>query len=65
MGRADGRRALAGVDADRHVGATRVRLSVSQSGWLGAVTGRLYRGLTDRNLADEAEGLRARCEERR
>ncbi|GAA2720471.1 SRPBCC family protein [Cellulomonas aerilata] len=43
-------------------GGTRVRLSVSQSGRLGSVMGRFYRGLTDRYLAAEAAGLRARCE---
>lgn len=45
-------------------GGTRVRLSVTQSGWLGSVMGRLYRGLTERYLANEAGGLKARCEER-
>lgn len=44
---------------------TRVRLSVTQSGWLGAAMGRIYRGLTDRYLAAEANGLRSRCEEHR
>jgi uncharacterized protein YndB with AHSA1/START domain len=44
---------------------TRVRLSVSQSGWLGSVMGRFYRGLTDCYLANEADGLRASCEEQR
>lgn len=44
-------------------GRTRVRLSVSQSGWLGTVMGRFYRGLTDRYLANEANGLKTRCEE--
>jgi carbon monoxide dehydrogenase subunit G len=43
-------------------GGTRVRLSVSQAGWLGSVMGRFYRGLTDRYLANEANGLKARCE---
>ena len=43
-------------------GGTRVRLAVSQSGWLGSVMGRFYRGLTDRYLANEASGLKARCE---
>ncbi|HEY3338787.1 MAG TPA: SRPBCC family protein [Propionicimonas sp.] len=43
-------------------GRTRVRLSVSQAGWLGSVMGLLYRGLTDRYLANEANGLKARCE---
>ena len=46
-------------------GGARVRLSVSQSGWLGSVMGRLYRGLTDRYLSNEANGLKARCEEQR
>jgi uncharacterized protein YndB with AHSA1/START domain len=46
-------------------GGTRVRLSVSQSGWLGSTVGRFYRGLTDRYLANEANGLKARCEEQR
>lgn len=40
----------------------RVRLSVSQSGAIGSVVGRLYRGLTDRYLAMEAAGLKARAE---
>ena len=44
-------------------GGTRVRLSVAQAGWLGSVMGRFYRGLTDRYLANEAHGLKARCEE--
>ena len=41
---------------------TRVRLSVTQSGWLGSFMSRFYRGLTERYLAAEADGLRARCE---
>ena len=44
-------------------GGTRVRLSVSQAGWLGSVIGRFYRGLTRRYLANEANGLKARCEQ--
>ncbi|GAA1173542.1 hypothetical protein GCM10009584_13320 [Ornithinimicrobium humiphilum] len=43
-------------------GGTRVRLSVAQEGWLGSLMGRFYRGLTDRYLANEAQGLKARCE---
>jgi len=43
-------------------GRSRVTLAVEQSGWLGSVMGRFYRGLTDRYLANEADGLRARCE---
>ena len=46
-------------------GGTRVRLSVSQTGWLGSVMGRFYRGLTDRYLTNEAQGLKSRCEEAR
>ncbi len=46
-------------------GGTRVRLSVTQSRWLGWLMGRFYRGLTDRYLANEANGLKARCEEQR
>ncbi|KAB7741903.1 polyketide cyclase [Nostocoides sp. F2B08] len=42
---------------------SRVRLSVSQSGWLGTVMGRFYRGLTDRYLANEARGLKGRAEQ--
>ena len=42
-------------------GGTRVRLSVSQTGLLGSVMGLFYRGLTDRYLAHEANGLKARC----
>jgi uncharacterized membrane protein len=40
----------------------RVRLSVAQSGAVGSVVGRLYRGLTDRYLAMEAAGLTSRAE---
>ena len=46
------------LDDDR----TRVTLSVEQAGFLGTVMGRFYRGLTDRYLANEAAGLKARCE---
>jgi uncharacterized protein YndB with AHSA1/START domain len=46
-------------------GGSRVRLSVEQAGWLGSLVGRLYRGITDRYLATEAAGLKARCEGRR
>ena len=44
-------------------GGARVRLSVEQGGWLGSLVGRFYRGLTDRYLANEANGLKARCEQ--
>jgi carbon monoxide dehydrogenase subunit G len=40
----------------------RVTLSVTQSGVVGSVVGRLYRGLTDRYLAMEAAGLTGRAE---
>ncbi|MFM6848762.1 MAG: SRPBCC family protein [Terrabacter sp.] len=40
----------------------RVTLSVTQSGVIGSVVGRLYRGLTDRYLALEASGLKSRAE---
>ncbi len=43
-------------------GGARVRLSVEQAGVLGVVMGRFYRGLTDRYLANEAAGLKARSE---
>lgn len=43
-------------------GGTQVRLAVEQGGWLGSVMGRFYRGLTDRYLANEAAGLKSRCE---
>jgi uncharacterized membrane protein len=43
-------------------GRCRVTLSVTQSGAVGSVVGRLYRGLTDRYLAMEAAGLKARAE---
>jgi uncharacterized protein YndB with AHSA1/START domain len=43
-------------------GGSRVRLSVEQEGWLGSLMGRFYRGMTDRYLANEAAGLKARCE---
>jgi uncharacterized protein YndB with AHSA1/START domain len=43
-------------------GGSRVRLAVEQAGLVGSVVGRFYRGLTDRYLATEAAGLKARCE---
>ena len=44
-------------------GGSRVRLGVEQAGVLGSVMGRLfYKGLTDRYLANEAAGLKARSE---
>ncbi len=44
-------------------GGTRVELGVVMSGALGAVMGRLYRGLTRRYLAMEAAGLKAAAED--
>jgi uncharacterized membrane protein len=43
-------------------GHTRVRLVVEQAGWLGKLVGRLYSRLTDRYLAMESSGLKARAE---
>ncbi|WP_082097319.1 SRPBCC family protein [Demequina silvatica] len=43
-------------------GGTHVTLSITQSGLLGPLMGRVYRGLTDRYLHNEANGLKARCE---
>jgi hypothetical protein len=43
-------------------GGTRVELRVVMTGLLGSVVGRLYRKLTERYLAMEAAGLRARAE---
>ncbi len=43
-------------------GRSRATLSISQQGWLGSAVGRVYRGLTDRYLAMEAAGLKARSE---
>jgi uncharacterized membrane protein len=45
-------------------GRTRVTLAVEQGGLVGRVMGRFYRGLTDRYLATEAEGIKARSEGR-
>jgi uncharacterized membrane protein len=56
------------VTAQHHVealpdGGTRVRLGVEQAGPLGKVIGRLFfKGLTERYLATEAAGLKARSE---
>jgi hypothetical protein len=41
-----------------------VSLAVEQGGSLGMVMGRFYRGLTEKYLANEAEGLKARSEGR-
>jgi uncharacterized protein YndB with AHSA1/START domain len=43
-------------------GGTRVELAVVMTGVLGGVVGRLYRRLTERYLAMEAAGLKARAE---
>ncbi|MGY1763299.1 SRPBCC family protein [Geodermatophilus sp. SYSU D00779] len=43
-------------------GGTRVTLAVEQAGPVGVVMGRFYRRLTDRYLAAEAEGIKARSE---
>ena len=43
-------------------GGVRVRLAVEQSGVIGSLVGRLYAGVTDRYLAMEAAGLKARSE---
>ena len=43
---------------------TRVELTIEQTGIVGAVVGRLTRGLTRRYLALEAAGLRERAEAR-
>ncbi|EWT02225.1 polyketide cyclase [Intrasporangium oryzae NRRL B-24470] len=44
-------------------GRSRATLSIEQQGPLGALFGRIYRGLTDRYLALEAAGLKSRSEE--
>ncbi len=56
--RTTARHGLERLDAGR----TRVTLSVEQAGPLGSVMGRFYRGLTDRYLAVEAAGIKARSE---
>ena len=43
-------------------GRSRATLSIGQEGWLGSLAGRAYRRLTDRYLAMEAAGLKARSE---
>jgi uncharacterized protein YndB with AHSA1/START domain len=43
-------------------GGSRVTLTVEQAGWVGSAMGRFYRGLTERYLAEEAAGLKARSE---
>lgn len=42
---------------------SRVTLSVTFSGWLGKIIGRMMRGLNERYLAEEAAGLKRRSEE--
>ncbi len=46
-------------------GGTQVELRVVMSGAVGGVVGRLYRRLTERYLAMEAAGLKARAEDAR
>ena len=43
---------------------SRVTLSVTFSGWLGRLIGRMMRGLNERYLAQEAAGLKQRSEEK-
>ena len=43
---------------------SRVTLSVSFSGWLGKLIARMLRGLNERYLAQEAEGLKRRSEDK-
>ena len=45
-------------------GGTHVELRVVMGGAVGGIVGRMYRKLTDRYLAMEAAGLKARSEER-
>ena len=42
----------------------RVTLSLTFSGWLGRMIARMMRGLNERYLAQEAEGLKRRSEEK-
>jgi hypothetical protein len=42
---------------------SRVTLSVTFSGWLGSIIGRLMRGLNERYIAQEAAGMKRRSEE--
>ncbi|WP_062464715.1 SRPBCC family protein [Demequina soli] len=44
-------------------GGAHVALSIEQHGFLGPMVGRLYRGLTDEYLHNEANGLKHRCED--
>jgi hypothetical protein len=43
---------------------SRVTLSVTFSGWLGRIIGRMMRGLNERYVAQEAAGLKRRSEEK-
>jgi carbon monoxide dehydrogenase subunit G len=42
---------------------SRVTLSVTFTGWLGSLIGRIMRNTNERYLAEEAAGLKRRCEE--
>ena len=44
-------------------GGTQVRLGIEQTGWLGALFGRVTRGMTERYLGMERDGLKQRCEQ--
>ncbi len=48
------------VEADG--AGSRVTLALRFSGLLGPLASRIYRGLSQRSIATEAEGLRKRCE---
>ena len=60
--RSPGVRIRAGHLVEANGAGSKVTLSLQFSGFLGKLVARLYRNLTERYLATEAEGLRRRCE---
>lgn len=64
VGGGPGARTTAVHEVEPHGDGTRVRLLLRQEGPLGVLVGRLTAGLTDRYLAMECEGLKARAERR-
>jgi hypothetical protein len=51
-----------GHRVEENEGGSRVTLALEFSGILGPLLARIYRGLNQRYLAAEADGLRKRCE---
>ena len=60
--RSPGATVVANHRVESNGAGSRATLSVTFDGWLGRIIARLMRGLNQRYLAEEAAGLKRRCE---